>query len=79
MRIYDLYGRLAEQEAMVREALEQQHAQHVQTIDVLRRVVSGELSASRVTVTGHSWSISAGGEGSRNGVTSGAVADSQAD
>ena len=55
--IHELYGRLAEENALVVAALENEAANHRETVDILRQVVSGEIPAERVTVDGNDWRI----------------------
>lgn len=48
--IHAMYGKLA-----VRH--EQECAAHLQTIDLLRRVVAGEIDSARVVVTDNTWTL----------------------
>ena len=58
--IYELYGRLAEEQAMVVDALANEAAKHCATVDILRRVVNGDLPVERVTVEDHNWRVTPG-------------------
>lgn len=50
MTIYELYGRLTEER-------HREHAAHLATLEVLRKVVEGELPVSAVTVDGDTWKL----------------------
>lgn len=50
MLSYELYGRLAER-------YERECQAHRETVDLLRRVVAGEVAPSRITVSGDAWTL----------------------
>jgi hypothetical protein len=50
MTIYELYGRVVEEREREMEA-------HLQTIAMLRQIVTGEVPRERVTVTETGWTL----------------------
>lgn len=51
-RIYEMYGRLAEQ-------LDRETTEHLRTIDVLRQLKAGTLTIDKIEVTERGWTVTA--------------------
>lgn len=50
MNLHEMYGALAEKH-------EQECAKHRDTVDLLRKVIAGEVIPSDVVITGYSWVV----------------------
>lgn len=57
MMIYELYGQLAEEKAMLEAALQNEAAEHVRTTKLLGQIASGEIAPARVTVADGRWTL----------------------